>query len=61
MDETTSARTIRVFLLDDHEAFLRGISAVIGAQADLEVVGDARTAQEAHPRTDVNNVPGYNN
>lgn len=47
MDETTSVRTIRVFLLDDHEAFLRGISAVIGAQADLEVVGDARTAQEA--------------
>jgi DNA-binding NarL/FixJ family response regulator len=47
VDATASARTIRVFLLDDHDAFLRGISAIIGAQADLEVVGDAHTAQEA--------------
>ncbi|MBC8196066.1 MAG: response regulator transcription factor [Acidimicrobiia bacterium] len=47
METTTDARTIRVFLLDDHEAFLRGISAVIGAQADIEVVGNAHTAQEA--------------
>ena len=47
MDTTTPLRTIRVFLLDDHEAFLRGISAMIGSQVDLEVVGNARNAQEA--------------
>lgn len=47
VDTTTRARTIRVFLLDDHDAFLRGITAVISAQTDLEVVGYAQTAQDA--------------
>ncbi len=47
MNPTAADRTIRVFLLDDHDAFLRGIEAVLGAQEDIEVVGDAHTAKEA--------------
>jgi len=38
---------IRVFLLDDHEIVRRGIAELIGLQSDLEVVGEAGTAQEA--------------
>ncbi len=38
---------IRVFLLDDHEVVRRGIAAALGAEDDLEVVGEAGTAEEA--------------
>jgi DNA-binding NarL/FixJ family response regulator len=38
---------IRVFLLDDHEIVRRGIAELIGLQSDLEVVGEAGTAEEA--------------
>jgi two-component system response regulator DevR len=42
------ARTpIRVFLLDDHEIVRRGIADLIGAEADIEVVGEAGTAAAA--------------
>jgi DNA-binding NarL/FixJ family response regulator len=34
---------IRVFLVDDHEIVRRGIADLIGAQADLEVVGESPT------------------
>ena len=38
---------IRVFLLDDHEIVRRGVAASLEAEPDLEVVGEAGTAQSA--------------
>jgi DNA-binding NarL/FixJ family response regulator len=38
---------IRVFLLDDHEIVRRGLAELIGLQADMEVVGEAGTAEES--------------
>ena len=46
--------TIRVFLLDDHEVVRRGLRDLLEAEDDLEVVGEAGTAEEAyraHPAT----------
>jgi len=37
----------RVFLVDDHEIVRRGIAEMIDAERDLEVVGEASTAQQA--------------
>jgi DNA-binding NarL/FixJ family response regulator len=39
--------TIRVFLLDDHEIVRTGIRSLIDAEDDLEVVGEASTAEQA--------------
>lgn len=39
--------TVRVFLVDDHEIVRRGIADIIDAERDLEVVGEASTAQQA--------------
>jgi DNA-binding NarL/FixJ family response regulator len=39
--------TIRVFLLDDHEIVRRGLRELVEGEADLEVVGEAGTAEEA--------------
>ena len=41
---------IRVFLVDDHELVRRGISALLAAQDDMEVVGEASTAKQALSR-----------
>lgn len=41
---------IRVFLLDDHEIVRRGISDLLSLESDMEVVGEAGSAQEAVPR-----------
>lgn len=41
---------IRVFLLDDHELVRRGIGALLTAQDDIEIVGEASTAAEARAR-----------
>lgn len=38
---------IRVFLLDDHEIVRRGLRELLEAEDDLEVVGEAGTAEEA--------------
>ncbi|HJL83536.1 MAG TPA: response regulator transcription factor [Acidimicrobiales bacterium] len=38
---------VRVFLLDDHEIVRRGVVAVIDAEPDMEVVGEAGTVAEA--------------
>ena len=41
---------IRVFLLDDHEIVRRGVREVLEGQPDIEVVGEAGTAEEAYGR-----------
>lgn len=41
---------IRVFLVDDHEVVRRGLAELLGAQADIEVVGEAGTAAQARSR-----------
>jgi DNA-binding NarL/FixJ family response regulator len=42
--------SIRVFLLDDHEIVRRGVRELLEAQDDLEVVGEAATAEEGVAR-----------
>lgn len=46
-DPAEAPAIIRVFLLDDHEIVRRGVAELLGAEADLEVVGEAATAGEA--------------
>jgi DNA-binding NarL/FixJ family response regulator len=41
---------MRVFLLDDHEVVRQGLKALLEAEDDLEVVGEAGTAAEALAR-----------
>ncbi|WP_405443195.1 response regulator transcription factor [Streptomyces avidinii] len=38
---------IRVFLLDDHEVVRRGLRDLLDAEPDIEVVGEASTAEQA--------------
>ncbi|RKS71021.1 LuxR family two component transcriptional regulator [Actinomadura pelletieri DSM 43383] len=45
-----SPRTIRVFLMDDHEVVRRGVAALLSAEDDIEIVGEAGTAAEALAR-----------
>jgi two-component system, NarL family, response regulator DevR len=42
--------TTRVFLLDDHEVVRRGLRELLEQETDLEVVGEAGTAEEAYAR-----------
>ncbi len=42
--------TIRVFLLDDHEIVRRGLRDLLSAELDIEIVGEAGTAEEATGR-----------
>ena len=41
---------IRIFLVDDHEIVRRGVRELLEAEADLEVVGEASTVEEALAR-----------
>ncbi len=41
---------VRVFLLDDHEVVRRGVRELIEGEDDMEVVGEAGTAEEATGR-----------
>ncbi|MFI5054115.1 MAG: response regulator [Acidimicrobiia bacterium] len=41
---------IRVFLLDDHEVVRRGVRELLDAEPDIEVVGEAETAEQARGR-----------
>jgi DNA-binding NarL/FixJ family response regulator len=41
---------VRIFLLDDHEIVRRGLREVFEAEEDMEVVGEAGTAEEAMAR-----------
>jgi len=38
---------IRLLIVDDHEVVRMGLKALLGAEEDMEVVGEAATAQEA--------------
>lgn len=40
----------RVFLLDDHEIVRRGLRELFDAEDDMEVVGEASTAEQALDR-----------
>ena len=40
----------RVFLLDDHEVVRRGLRELLESEDDLEIVGEAATAEEAYGR-----------
>ncbi len=42
----------RVFVVDDHEVIRRGIAAMIGGTADLDLVGEAASAGEALTRAE---------
>jgi two-component system, NarL family, response regulator DevR len=42
--------SLRVFLLDDHEVVRRGIRELLESEDDIEVVGEAGTAEEALSR-----------
>jgi DNA-binding NarL/FixJ family response regulator len=42
--------SIRVFLMDDHEVVRRGVAALLSAEDDIEIVGEAGTAAEALAR-----------
>ena len=42
--------TTKVFLLDDHEIIRRGLRELFDAEDDMEVVGEASTAEEALAR-----------
>ncbi len=46
-DKAALLMTVRVFLLDDHELVRRGVRDLLGNEEDLEVVGEAATADEA--------------
>ena len=47
---TSPTSPIRVFLLDDHEVVRRGLADLLGAEPDIEVVGESGSAQEAMRR-----------
>jgi two-component system, NarL family, response regulator DevR len=42
--------TTRVFLLDDHEVVRRGLRELLKSEDDMQVVGEAGTAEEAYGR-----------
>jgi DNA-binding NarL/FixJ family response regulator len=44
------APVLKVFLLDDHEVVRQGLKALLEAEADLTVIGEASTAAEALAR-----------
>src|SRR4051795_7802121 len=48
--EAVTDAAIRVFLLDDHEIVRRGVRELLEAEGDLEVVGEAGTAEQALAR-----------
>lgn len=47
---TSPHRTIRLYLLDDHELVRRGLRELLEGETDLEIVGESGSAQEATRR-----------
>ncbi|WP_042424691.1 response regulator [Streptacidiphilus anmyonensis] len=50
MSGEPAARTMRIFLLDDHEMVRRGVQDLLDAEPGLEVVGEAATCAQALAR-----------
>ena len=50
-DGLTNGSRIRVLLADDHPILRSGLKLLLGAEPDLEVVGEATTAREAVDKT----------
>ena len=46
-DESTSSASIRVLLADDHDILRQGLKMLLSMQQEMQVVGEARTGQEA--------------
>jgi DNA-binding NarL/FixJ family response regulator len=46
----TVVNMIRVFLVDDHEVVRRGVAALLDSEDDIEVIGEAGTAESAIAR-----------
>jgi DNA-binding NarL/FixJ family response regulator len=46
-DESNLTVPIRVLLADDHDILRHGLKMLLGLQPDMQVVGEARTGQEA--------------
>ncbi len=46
-DESVSSSTIHVLLVDDHDILRQGLKMLLGMQQGIQVVGEARTGQEA--------------
>jgi two-component system response regulator DevR len=42
-----SGRTVRIFLLDDHEVVRRGLRDLLSEEPDIEIIGEAGRADEA--------------
>jgi len=47
---TSPGRTIRIYLLDDHELVRRGLRELLEGETDLEIVGESGSAAEATRR-----------
>lgn len=47
LEPSSSTSTIRVLLADDHDILRQGLKLLLGLQPEIEVVGEARTGQEA--------------
>ncbi|TDE34318.1 response regulator transcription factor [Actinomadura sp. 6K520] len=50
MPDAGDTKPIRVFLLDDHEVVRRGVAALLSAEDDIEIAGEAGTAEQALAR-----------
>jgi DNA-binding NarL/FixJ family response regulator len=50
MTETGAVRIVRVMLVDDHADFRKLVAAVVDREADLEVVAQAGSLEEARGR-----------
>jgi two-component system response regulator DevR len=50
MTEPAIDKTIRIFLLDDHEVVRRGLADLLGSTPGFEIVGEAGTVEEARQR-----------
>lgn len=50
MTDVGEKKPIRVFLVDDHEVVRRGVAALLSAEDDIEIVGEAGNAEQAMAR-----------
>jgi DNA-binding NarL/FixJ family response regulator len=48
-EDGISRMKIRVMIVEDHPVFREGLNMIIGAQTDMEIVGQVSTAEEALP------------